>query len=281
MPESIQQALRWARRELSTASETPRLDAELLLAFSLQKPRSYLFSWPEATLSEQHWIDFRRLIEERKLPTPVAYLLGEREFYSLDFTINHSVLVPRPETELLVEQALLICQRDHPQRIIDLGTGSGIIAVSVKKHYQQAEMWASDVDANCLEVAESNARQHGVDIRFVQSAWYQKLPTDSLFDLILSNPPYIAADHAFLSRGDLPAEPQIALTPGDTGLESLLVIISQASQYLRPGGSLVVEHGYDQQRPVYELFATHGFIDIHCFDDFNGRPRVSLAKLKS
>ena len=280
MPNSIQKVLKWASAALSSASETPRLDAELLLAFVLQKPRSYLFSWPEKALSEKQWVDFQHLVSKRQVPTPVAYLLGQREFYYLEFTVNDSVLVPRPETELLVEQALLICNRDRPQRIIDLGTGSGIIAVTVKKHYPQVEFWATDIDAKCLEVAAINAERHGVEINFLQSAWYQQLPTDRSFDLILSNPPYIAGDHSFLSRGDLPAEPQIALTPGASGLESLQTIIGEARQYLKSGGSLVVEHGYDQQKPVADLFTDNGFVDIHCFDDFNGHPRVSLGQMK-
>ncbi len=279
MPPNIQQALRWASQNLADNSETPRLDAEVLLAFCLQKSRSHLFSWPEFDLTATQWSEFQQLIKRRKLPTPVAYLTGNREFYSLDFDVTAAVLVPRPETELLIEQALAICERDRPQSIIDLGTGSGIIAVTIKKHFPGATMWATDRDPACLQVAADNARKLEVEIEFRLSNWYEMIPCEQQFDLILSNPPYIAADHPFLQRGDLPAEPHIALTPGVSGLESLEVIIRGAQQHLAAGGSLVVEHGYDQQQPVFELFSDCGFRDIQCLDDFNGHPRVSLGSL--
>lgn len=248
------------------------------MAYCFQKPRSFLYSWPEVVLTEQQWSEFQDLVQLRLAPTPVAYLTGSREFYSLEFEVTSSVLVPRPETELLVEKALLICQRDQPRRIIDLGTGSGIIAVTVKKFYPDADMWATDADPLCLEVAASNAKRHQVDIHLLQSAWFESIGAASEFDLILSNPPYIAGDHPFLQRGDLPAEPDLALTPGESGLESLEIIISGARQHLSSGGSMVVEHGYDQQRPVFELFSDHGFTNIQCFDDFNGHPRISLGR---
>lgn len=278
MRQTIEQALRWARAEIEPISESARLDAEVLLAHCLDKPRSYLYAHPEAQLEDSRWQQFRQLVARRMEPTPIAYLLGTREFYSLDFHTGPQALVPRPETELLVELALQKLPAGEALKACDLGTGTGIIAITLKKERPAAEIYATDVDPGCLELARSNARQHSVDIEWIESDWYRGLPTSMGFDLIVSNPPYIAADHPFLTQGDLPAEPQLALTPGSTGLEALQQIISGAHVHLANGGYLILEHGYDQQAAVAELLAANAFTDIHCFNDLNGLPRASLAK---
>lgn len=278
MSEQIDSALEWARSCIAACSESARLDAELLLAFCLDKPRSYLYSRPEQALSEAAWQRYQELVRKRLEPTPVAYLIGRREFYSLDFSSTPSALVPRPETELLVELALEQIPIEHPCRICDLGTGSGIIAITLKKQRPLARVYATDVDPACLVLARENAVRHEVDIEFIESDWYRQLPTGLVFDLIVSNPPYIAANHPFLRQGDLPAEPELALTPGDTGLEALQQIIYQAKDHIVVGGYLVLEHGYDQQASVAELLATHGFGEIRCATDYNSLPRTSIAK---
>lgn len=281
MSEKIDTALRWAVGEIRACSESARLDAELLLSHCLGKPRSYLYSWPESTLSDSCWQCFRELVGRRMQPTPVAYLLGRREFYSLDYATTPAVLVPRPETELLVEMALARIPQDSSWTICDLGTGSGIIAVTIAARRPGCRVFASDLDPECLELAGENARRHAVEVEFFEADWYRGLPGESRFDLILSNPPYIAAGHPFLTQGDLPAEPPLALTPGPTGLEALETIIAGAPEFLRPGGILMVEHGYDQQAAVEELLAAAGFGDIGCELDFNDLPRVSSGKLTS
>jgi release factor glutamine methyltransferase len=221
---------------------------------------------------------YRQLVKMRVRPMPVAYLLGTREFYSMEFISTDIALVPRPETELLVELALELIPPDQPIRVCDLGTGTGIIAITLKSQRPAASVYATDVDPDCLSLARENAARLGATVEFVESDWYRQLPVDLNFDLIVSNPPYIAADHPFLKQGDLPAEPQIALTPGITGIEAIEVIIGQARDYLSTGGHLVLEHGYDQQTMVAQLFESHGFAEIRCATDFNGLPRTSIAK---
>lgn len=278
MSEQIDNAIRWATDLIQACSESARLDAELLLAHCLDKPRSYLYTWPQQDLSEACWQDYRRIVQKRLEPTPVAYLLGSREFYSLPFSTNADALIPRPETELLVELALAQIEANGESRIIDLGTGTGIIAITIKSLRPRVEMLATDVDPACLDLARTNAQQNRVEIEFILSDWYQSL-AQRRFDIIVSNPPYIALGHPFLNLGDLPAEPSLALTPGKTGLESLQQIITKAPSYLNHGGQILLEHGYDQQTAVAELLASHGFDEIQCHNDFSDLPRVSMAKL--
>jgi len=278
MSEKIAKAIRWASEQFETCSESPRLDAELLLAHVLDKPRSYLYGWPEESLEEGCWQRFQQLVQRRLEPNPVAYLLGKREFFSLEFATRPGTLVPRPETELLVEQALLRIPRQQPVSICDLGTGTGAIAITLKKERPTARVYATDIDPACLALARENAKAHAVEIQWFESDWYRDLPAALRFDMIVANPPYIAAAHPFLDRGDLPAEPRLALTPGETGLESLETIIGEAHSHLAAGGYLILEHGYDQQVAVAELLARNGFIDIVCETDYNDLPRTSIAK---
>ncbi len=279
MSEQIDTAIRWATKQLETCSESPRLDAELLLAHCLDEPRSHLYAWPQQTLSETCWQRFQALVKKRLLPTPVAYLLGRREFFSMEYATTPAALVPRPETELLVELALREIPQDRALRICDLGTGTGIIAITIKKQRPLTSVWATDVDPACLALARENALRHQVEIEFIESDWYQNLPATLRFDLIVSNPPYVAADHPFLAQGDLPAEPAIALSPGASGLEALRVIIDRAPDYLEPGGTLIVEHGYDQEAAVAALLRGGGFEQIRCESDLNDLPRTSIARL--
>lgn len=279
MTERIDSALRWGTEQMQTHSETPRLDAELLLAHCLGKPRSYLYSWAEQSLDADRWQQYRRLVQRRLSPTPIAYLLGNREFYALEFSTTPAALVPRPETELLIELALALIPPDSRYRVLDLGTGSGNIAITLKKHRPLAEIWATDVDPQCIDLARENAARHEVAVEFIQSDWFDSLAQTAPFDLIVSNPPYIAARHPFMAQGDLPAEPDLALTPGETGLEALEIIVRRAPDYLSPGGYIILEHGYDQQAGVARLLGEHGFTEIECAFDLNDLPRTTRAKL--
>lgn len=281
MSEQIDTAIRWATQRIDACSESARLDAELLLAHCLDKPRSYLYSWPEQSLSDSCWRHFQDLVQQRLQPTPIAYLLGTREFFSMEYVASPAALVPRPETELLVELALARIPLDAALRICDLGTGTGVIAITLKKQRPRTQVCATDVDPDCLALASENALRHQVEIDFIESDWYQNLPGGADFDLIVSNPPYVAADHPFLAQGDLPAEPMIALSPGQSGLEALEVIIGNAGNYLKAGGILILEHGYDQQAPVARLLQENGFGEIHCESDHNDLPRTTVARLTS
>ncbi|MDH3218032.1 MAG: peptide chain release factor N(5)-glutamine methyltransferase [Gammaproteobacteria bacterium] len=279
MSEQIDTALRWAAEQMETCSDSARLDAELLLSHCLEKPRSYLYSWPAEKLSDSCWLSFRALVHRRLEPTPVAYLLGKREFFSMEFATSPAALVPRPETELLVELALNEIPLDQPLRVCDLGTGAGVIAIALKKNRPRLRVYATDVDPACLALARDNALTHGVEIDFIESDWYAGLAPGSTFDLIVSNPPYIAADHPFLTEGDLPAEPAIALSPGNSGLEAIDTIVGESPRYLAPGGVLLIEHGYDQQAAVADLLQARDFVEIRCAFDHNDLPRVSRGRL--
>jgi release factor glutamine methyltransferase len=279
MSEQIDTALKWALNRCSGISETPKLDAEVLLAYSLGKSRSYLYSWPEQALDSEQWRRFQALVVKRTLPTPVAYLLGEREFYSLTLKTNPAALIPRPETELLVETTLALCEKETNIDLLELGTGTGAIAIALKKYRPGMNITATDISPDCLDLAGQNSIDHSTIIDWVLSDWYSAIATHMKFDVIVSNPPYISADDSCLEQGDLRAEPLNALSPGETGLEALQAIIERAPVYLKPGGYLLVEHGFDQQHEVFDLMQSHHFSDISCQFDLNQLPRVSQAHI--
>ena len=279
MSEKIDSAIEWATGCCAGVSDTPKLDAEILLAYCLGKPRSYLFSWPEQQLDPEDWHRFQALVDKRLLPTPVAYLLGEREFYSLTLKTSPATLIPRPETESLVETAIDLCPGDFATSLLELGTGNGAIAIALKVHRPKMNIVATDISADCLDVARQNAIDHSVTIDWIQSDWFNQIESDRKFEMIVSNPPYIPAMHPCLEKGDLRAEPVNALSPGETGLEALQRIIAQAPTYLKPGGYLLLEHGFDQQDAVASLMQAQNFFDISCKLDLNRLPRVSLARI--
>ena len=249
------------------------------LAHCIEKPRSYLYSWPEQLLTDEVWQCYQSMVEKRIVPTPVAYLLGKREFFSLEFITTDAALVPRPETELLVETCLEICSDWNGIRILELGTGTGAIAISLKVTRPDFDLLATDISSDCLDLARKNAAVHGAQIDWVESDWYAAINQTMSFDMILSNPPYVAASDPYLTQGDLPAEPVIALTPGTSGLEALEQIITQAPDYLAPQGYLLLEHGFDQQADVAAMMHGQGFVDISCRADLNQLPRLSIGRL--
>jgi release factor glutamine methyltransferase len=271
-------ALNWARQQISSSSDSAALDAEVLLAHCIGKSRSYLYTWPEQALSASHWRAYQSLIAQRLIPTPIAYLLGEREFFSLDFKTTAAALIPRSDTELLVEAALDRCQGNSIFRILELGTGTGAIAITLKVHRPDATIVATDISPQCLALAGQNAKHHQVDINWMVSDWFSVIELSEPFDMIVSNPPYIAEDDVYLTQGDLPAEPLLALTSGRTGLESLQQIITDAPDYLNRGGHLLLEHGYDQEIAVTSLLKSRGFVDVSCQYDVNNLPRISLGR---
>lgn len=270
-------ALRAATAQLAM-HDSARLDAELLLAHILGQPRSHLHAWPERTLTEEQAQAFAALIARRAAGEPVAHILGRREFWSLDLEVTPDTLIPRPETELLVELALARIPADAAWDIVDLGTGSGAIALAVARERPHCRILASDVSADALAVAERNARSLGLgNVRFVHGAWYLPIG-ETRFDMILSNPPYIRADDPHLCAGDVRFDPHSALVAGHDGLDDLRRIVAGAPDHLRPGGWLLVEHGYDQGDAVAGLFALAGFSAVETVRDLGDQPRVTLGR---
>ena len=261
-------------------SESARLDAEILLAFSLNKPRSYLYSHPEQAVNDSTLSTFNALVGKRQQGTPVAYLTGQQEFWSLPLAINETVLIPRPETELLVEQALLKIPADKTFTIADLGTGSGAIALAIASERPRCRVIAVDLVLSGLLLAKQNAQQAGLNnIHFICTNWCSALQSSNL-DMIVSNPPYIAASDPHLAMGDVRFEPRHALAAGPEGLDAIQYIINQSVTILKPDGWLLLEHGYDQQQAVAALLRENNYTGITGHNDLAGHPRVSLGRVK-
>ncbi len=279
MGQSIRQQLDWAAGVLDSITCSARLDSEILLAFCLQKARSYLMTWPEKELDQQQLDCFQALIRRRLQPQPIAYLIGEKEFYSLSLKTTAATLVPRPETEMLVDKVLQLTQHMAAPHVLELGTGTGAIALAIKKHNPACRMLATDVSQDALEVATENAARHQLEIEFLLSDWFDALEQSDCFDIIVSNPPYIAEQDPYLSQGDLPAEPRLALTSGEDGMQALTHIITLATGFLKPGGWLVLEHGYDQLQAVSQLLTAQGYTQVETLLDFNQLPRMSVGQM--
>ena len=273
-PGSIHSFLAAATEALSATSDSPRLDAELLLAHSLRQPRSYLRTWPERHPGETETTAFQALLARRLAGEPIAHLLGVREFWSLALTVTPDTLIPRPEPERLVELALLHIPADRPATVADLGTGSGAIALAIASERPAARVLAMDRSPAALAVARDNAGALALgNVEFREGDWCAGLPAGH-FNLILSNPPYIAAQDPHLTRGDARFDPRNALVSGPDGLDDLREIIPAALPCLKPGGWLLVEHGHDQGPAVEALFAAAGYRDIRDHADLAGKPRV-------
>ncbi|TXI28773.1 MAG: peptide chain release factor N(5)-glutamine methyltransferase [Aquipseudomonas alcaligenes] len=259
------------------ASPTARLDAELLLAAVLGKPRSYLRTWPEHEPGAEQLAAFAALLERRRMGEPVAYILGHQGFWSLDLEVAPHTLIPRPDTELLVETALQLAPAT-PQRVLDLGTGSGAIALALASERGGWQVIGVDRIAEAVALAERNRLRLKLNnAEFRQSSWFDGLAGEH-FDLILSNPPYIAADDRHLGEDDVRFEPLSALVAGVDGLDDIRQIIAQAPRHLQAGGWLLLEHGYDQAEAVRELLAAAGFTAVDSRRDLGGHQRISLGR---
>ena len=267
-----------AARRLAAISETPRLDAEILLAAALARPRSYLHAWPERMPEPKQSARFTVWLERRGAGEPLAYILGRREFWSLELEVSPDTLIPRPETELLVELALARLPVDRPVAIADLGTGSGAIALALAVERPLARIVATDRNPAALTVAQRNARR--LDIRHVEfreGDWCAPLGNER-FDLIAANPPYVAAADPRWRQGELRFEPPGALVSGADGLDALRAIIAQAPNVLKPGGWLLLEHGYDQGETVPALLRERGFDAVSDHRDTAGISRTSSGR---
>ncbi|WFC61370.1 peptide chain release factor N(5)-glutamine methyltransferase [Pseudomonas sp. REST10] len=258
-------------------SPTPRLDAELLLAAALGKPRSYLRTWPERELAADQLGLFRSHLQRRRQGEPVAYILGHQGFWSLDLEVAPHTLIPRPDTELLVESALALLPAT-PLAALDLGTGTGAIALALASERPGWQVTGVDRVEDAVALAERNRQRLQLDnVRFLHSHWFSAL-AGQRFGLILSNPPYIRADDRHLDQGDVRFEPSSALVAGADGLDDIRAIIQAAPQYLLAGGWLLLEHGFDQAEAVRELLATAGFSEAHSRRDLGGHERISLGR---
>lgn len=270
--------LRAAAEQLAAVSDSPRLDAEILLAHAAKRTRAWLIAHVnEAPAAETH-DHFRTLLARRLQGEPIAHLTGEREFWSRRFRVSRDVLIPRPETEHLVEAALELLAPDARAGIADLGTGSGVIAVTLALERPACRILATDLSAAALAVAAENARALGAaNVEFRRSDWFSALGEER-FRVIASNPPYIAAADPHLERGDVRFEPALALVSGDDGLAALRTIVAGARYHLESGGWLVLEHGWGQSAAVARLLHEHGYKAVAYREDLAGIARVALGR---
>lgn len=248
------------------------------MAFCLNKNRSYLFTWPEKVLDADVYNRFQALLTQRTQGVPIAYLTGHREFWSLPLIVTPDTLIPRPETELLVEHALRLMPKLKNKIIVDLGTGSGAIALALASECPDGQFYGVDLSEKALLVALQNAQQLNLNnVTFFHGRWFDPLP-DRKFAMIVSNPPYIDANDHHLQQGDVRFEPDSALIAEDGGMSAIKMITTQARQYLMDGGYLLLEHGYDQKNQVQQDFEIKGYQHIQTYCDALKQPRVTLGQ---
>lgn len=257
-------------------SDTPRLDAELLLSHVTGWSRTSFRAWPERDVSPEQQQAFEQLLARRVAGEPIAHLLGEQDFWSLTLRVTPATLIPRADTECLVETALSLPLPDDAE-VLDLGTGTGAIALALASERRGWRVQGSDAMADAVDLARDNASRLNLPVRIHLSHWFDDLPAGR-FDLIVSNPPYIAANDHHLQQGDVRFEPQTALVAGSDGLDDLRQIIAQAPGWLKAGGWLVVEHGYDQAAAVQALFGQAGFSLVESRQDYGQQDRLTLGQ---
>lgn len=277
-PATIRQAREQAIKELN-GGDSATIDAEVLLMHCCAIDRSKLWTQEQQLLTTEQYDEFQRLLRLRHQGHPIAHLTGEKEFWSLPFTISPNTLIPRPETELLVQQALLRIAETSALSIADLGTGSGNIAAAIGHERPDSEIVAIDIDTDVVSVARQNFETLGLtNIDCLPGSWCEPLGKRR-FDVIVSNPPYIAKDDPHLHQGDVAHEPGLALIAGSDGLSVIRVIIEQARQHLEPGGWLLLEHGFDQRDDVGRLLLQQHYINIQCYYDLSGHARVTEGQI--
>ncbi|MBS6035097.1 MAG: peptide chain release factor N(5)-glutamine methyltransferase [Pantoea sp.] len=269
----------WLKQAIAilNGGDSPKRDAEILLSFVTGKSRSWLIAFDETLLSDQQLSQLDALLSRRTRGEPVAHLVGEREFWSLPLRVTDATLIPRPDTELLVEQALAHLPVSAAT-ILDLGTGTGAIALALASERPDCQVIGVDRIAEVVELARSNAQQLNLpNARFALSHWFQQL-TPQRFDIIVSNPPYIDASDHHLEQGDVRFEPRSALVAADAGLADLRTLIEQAPDWLQPGGWLLLEHGWQQDQAVRDMMRQHGYRAVETVNDYGGNPRVTLGQ---
>lgn len=263
---------------LRRVSDSPRLEAELLMGLVLRKPRSFLHAWPEQRLGESQADRYEKLLRRRFAGEPIAYMTGIREFWSMPLKVTPAVLIPRPETELLVEKALLKLPDDEELRVLDLGSGSGAISLAIAKERPRTQVIGVDISRAALDVAQMNARlQKLPNVEFRESDWFDAVRGEK-FNVVVGNPPYVAEDDPHLSHGDALFEPRLALDAGPAGMESFRAIIDRAHNYIVRQGWLLLEHGRDQHMPLRRLLEAQHYHDIAIHKDAAGHDRVTECR---
>lgn len=273
----VSQLLKSATEQLLQLSDSPRLDAEVLLAYSLRKSRTWLVTWPDKELSAADINQFEPLLQRRISGEPIAHITGIREFWSLPLAVTADTLIPRPDTELMIEQILDIYPADANITLADLGTGSGAIALALAHERPHWKIIATDQSAAALAIAKQNAHNLNLsNITFKLGSWFEPLDNE-VFDVIASNPPYIPQADPHLTQGDARFDPITALASGDDGLDDIRLITTQARSHLKPHGRLFIEHGYDQKPEMLDIFTKNGFTEIQQAHDIANNPRITFA----
>lgn len=262
-------------------SDSARLDTEVLLAAVLNKDRTYLYTWPEATLTPAHQHQFDEYMQQRIKGDPIAYIVGEKEFWSLNLWVSHDTLIPRPDTEIIVETALELFINDAPEQsrsIIDLGTGTGAIALALASEKPAWTVMAIDNSRAVCDLAERNRVRHQLDnVSVTCSDWLSSISVTDV-DMIVSNPPYIAENDPHLCQGDVRYEPSSALTAKNNGLADIEKIADQAASILGDQGWLVIEHGYQQGNRVLSILESNGYVQCRTIQDLAGQPRATIGQ---
>ena len=270
-----------AAAERFSSSDSARLDAELIMAHCLQKDRTWLFAWPEATLDEAQLQAFESLVSRREGGEPIAYILGYREFWGLNLACTPDTLIPRPDTELLVEIALSL-ELPADAKVLDLGTGTGAIALVLAHERVLWQVAACDIAAEAVALARRNAAALNLSrVEFFQSNWFDGLAGHGGYDLIVANPPYVEKNSPWLTQGDVRFEPNRALVSGKDGLDDIRTIVAQAPKQLKPAAWLLLEHGFEQGSAVAHLLQTAGFESVRTAQDLAGLARATCGKKAS
>jgi release factor glutamine methyltransferase len=274
----IRQALQLARQSLAETSPTADLDAQVLLCHVLQCNSAHLIAWPEKRLDEAQQRHFLQFIEQRRQGYPVAHLTGQREFWSMDFMVDESTLIPRPETETLIEYVLENHSHHSSLKLLDMGTGTGAIAIVLAKENPGWQVHACDISPQAIQLAKRNRDKHEINnLTLLKSDWFSDIDgTD--YDIIISNPPYIDADDPHLNQGDVRFEPASALISDNQGMKDIEHICSQAKGHLNNAGWLIVEHGYDQAEKVADCFAKNGYSEITQKKDLSSHIRMTAGR---
>ena len=278
--QSLADLVELGKEQLKNTSDSAKLDAQILLAFVIDKPTTHLHTWPEKIPSDSQALTYRTLILEREAGKPVAYLVGEKEFWSLSFEVSPSTLILRPDTEILVEEVLGLIESKafESPTLLDLGTGTGAIALSLASELPTWSITAVDFNQKAVELATRNAKKHGLaSTKILHSNWFSAIGSDEQFDVIVSNPPYIDSADVHLEQGDVRFEPSSALVANDRGYADLKHIANDARNYFKNIGYLFLEHGFEQGEEVRNILSELGYKDAKTVKDFSGNDRITWA----